>query len=423
MTRRLPILPWALLLAALATAPAVGHAQPADPACDASAAGPSGTALSDLSSAADLALAGPVPDFAPMSGIVVHETADRYAKPFADALRAALGDRAVFNRFNSQGRSGYTDPNMVWMRDYHPFYVRRADGTLKVVEYLSRNPVRMQFSGASYVPGEAADSETRLYRIPGDSGEGRRLARHRLPLILEAGNLVSTGRHVFLTDKVLEDNAKNLTDPHLVNRGYRPRTREEVIAELAGALEIPPENVVITPSLPGEKTDHVDLWMMPLGPGEVMIPEIRDEAFGQLGFGHEIELGREAQGFLDDRAREMAAMGYDVARLPMMPAVYLDRSGPPGVPIEALPEPPGWKGTYYSPANALLANVRGARRVLLPTTRADRFPDGYRALNEQYRGEWENAFRDRDWEPTSVDATELGRHSGLFRCVSFPIPE
>ena len=224
---------------------------------------------------------------------------------------------------------------------------------------------------------------------------------------------------------MIADNAKEWRDAtHLPRLGYKKRTREEVIAEIATALEVAPENVSVLPSLPGEKTKHADLFVMPLSPTEVMIPEIRDEAIGAIGYGHEIDLARKAQAHLNEQAAAIASKGYTVTRLPMMPAVYLAEDIPPGVPRAALTEPPGWAGTYYSPANSLLFNdAQGEKRVFVPTFEPRGFPDAYRALNDRYEEEWAGAFRARGWNPAFVDATDLGRHSGLFRCITYPIPK
>lgn len=418
--RRLPLL---LLLALLSGAAA--HAQPVDGGCDPASPDTAYALATDLGDATGFALRGPVPDFDAMSGIVVHENARRISQPLFTALNEAIGEREVVSGFGSAGRSSYTDPNLVWMRDYHPLYVRKADGLLKVVTYLSVNPQRMTFTGASYVPVPPPDASKKLYKIPGDPGPGRWLETAEMPILLEAGNVLSTGRHVFLTEKVIEDNAKAWSGAtHLARHGYKARSREEVVAELAKALEVPPENVVILPSIPGEKTKHVDLELLALGPNEVMVPEIRDEAIAAIGYGHEIALAGEAKAKLDAVAATVAEKGYTVTRLPMMPAVFLAPNIPPGVPLAALGgRDPGWAGTYYSPANSLLVNVAGKKTAIFPTWNPRGFPDGYRALDERYRGEWADAFRARGWEPKGVDATDLGRASGLFRCISFPIPQ
>lgn len=421
-----------LLLLVLALArPA--FAQPVE-SCDPSAGDAASALASDVGAAAAASVVpGPVPDFASMAGIVVHSVARDVAGPISSALVEALGDRLVISSLDYRSRGSYTDPNYVWARDYHPIYVRQADGSLKVVSYLSLHPVKSAHSTATYeyVPtpsryGARPDPSTQppakdpLFRVPGDPGPVRRLKHETMPLLLEGGNVLSTGRHVIVSEKVIADNAVERRDPHLVSKGYKARSREETIATLAASLSVKPEDVIVLPSLPGERTKHVDLFLLPLGENEIAVPEIRDEAIDAIGYGHEKDLGRDAQRHLNEAAAALAAKGYTVTRLPMMPAVNLAKPRP-SYAGERVPDE--WLGSYYSPANTVLADVDGKKRAFVPTFAANGFPDGYRELSSRYADEWTAALAARGWDASKVDATELGKANGLFRCITATIPK
>jgi hypothetical protein len=129
--------------------------------------------------------------------------------------------------------------------------------------------------------------------------------------------------------------------------------------------------------------------------------------------GHEIDMGKTVQAFLDEQAKKLEDQGFKVRRLSMMAPTFL---------TPAADSPTGWWGHFDSPANSLLANVDKTHAAFLPTVKLDGFPTEYKALADQYHAEWADFFQGRGYQSHLVDATDLQQANGLFRCVTFPIP-
>ncbi len=321
---------------------------------------------------------GPVPDFAPVAAITTHASLAELVPELPRTLSALLGPR------HAVAAASGDDTTLLWMRDYQPLYVRRADGSLAALRSLSPNPNRMR---------------------PTTAGE------RVLPLLHENGNLVSTGRTVFVTDRLLEDNARPL--PELAARGYRPRKPAEVLKILARAVGRPLRDVVVLPPLPREATGHVDLYLMALGPKTLLVPEVRDEAIALLGDEEEEALALDVRNFLDDQAARLTKRGFTVRRLPMMPPLLM-----PSVEADADER----DMVVYSPTNAVLVRTADVAAVVLPSFDAPDRAEPWRALIREYERTWAEFFRERGWAPRFVDATLLGRYLGLFRCVTAMVP-
>ncbi len=356
---------------------------------------------------------GPIPDFAPLSGIVTHVLARELGGGMVGRLRERLGSRLETRDLGFQGpRSGYGSAggNIVWIRDYSPAYVRQADGTTQVLSFVSPTKERNNYSGATYIPVRGPSPEHRLFREPGVTTGGQWLVSHTVPLDHELGNQISTGRHVFVSERLIKDNAQPGT-PEMRKAGFRSRTAEETTHELASAYGIADDQLVVLPWMPGEATGHVDLYLMALSPERMMIPEVRQEALDVLGTDQEKQLGGQVRAFLDQRAEQIRALGYQVDRLPMM------------APVNVVTLPSGeLHGDFYSPANSILENTQEGRAVLLPTFDSQGYPDAYQQLNQRNVEEWKSYFQSAGWEPEALDATQLGKGHGLFRCISQPIP-
>ncbi len=380
-----------------------------------SAPAPAAAPESAPSAAALAALAvGPIPDFAPLSGIVTHVLAGEVSRGMVERLRERLGSRLEARSIGFQGpRSGYGSAggNMVWIRDYSPAYVRQADGTTKVLSFTSPVKERNNYTGATYIPVRGPSPEHQMYREPGvTTGGGQWLLTRTVPLDHELGNQIATGRHVFVSQRLVEDNSKPGTR-EMQRLGFRARTAQETTHELACAYGIGEEQLVVLPRMPGEATGHVDLYLMALSPERMMIPEVRQEALDVLSSDQEKQLGGQVRTFLDERARQIRDMGYQVDRLPMMAPVNVTTLSSGDL-----------HGDFYSPANSILENLPQGRAVLVPTLDAPGFPEAFQQTNQRYIEEWRAYFQAAGWEPQMVDATELGKGHGLFRCISHPVP-
>ncbi|GMU57144.1 MAG: hypothetical protein AMXMBFR33_62900 [Candidatus Xenobia bacterium] len=336
---------------------------------------------------------GPVPDYAPVAALVVHRLASDLAPAFVSAAMEQLGfGRVEQASVGYQGpREGFSrDPNLVWMQDYRPIFVQLPDGSRKLVKFQSPNPTRSQYDGSTSVPVQGPPGQ-KFFRFPGQE-RGQWLTTESVPLLHEPGNQVNAGRQVIVTDKLLRDNAS--------------RPPSEVVELFARALERAPDEIVVLPTMPGERTGHADLFVMAVGPSRVMVPCIEPRALEQLDYGHEKWLGGQVQAFLDRQAATLEERGLKVDRLPMLAPVYLTDS------------PNGWQGAFYSPTNGQILD----RTVLLPTFAAEGFPESYRQLNTSYQESWKSYFQELGFQPQLLDGTRVGRSYGLFRCLSFPVP-
>ncbi len=357
---------------------------------------------------------GVLPDFAPVQGVHVHRLLRDLAPAFERSLRETLGAHLVESTTGYGGPSaGFSrDTSLVWTRDFFPLVVGTPEGEV-VVTYLSVNPTRSGFSGSSWVPVTPPSPDHQFYKTPGEVG-GEFRKTEQVPLLLEGGNLVSTGRWIITTDKLVRDNeahSEGSDGAHLRAAGWQLRSRDEVLDLLAGATRTPRERIIVIEAMPGEKTDHADLAVMALGPDEVMVPEVRDDILDIITYGHEIELGWRTREHLDALADTLEARGLTVRRLPMLAPVFL---------ADDEREPTGYNAVFYSPTNALQVHLGDMAHVWLPTFDPAGFPVEYIALAASYVDAWRGFFEARDMTVTTIDATELGRAYGLFHCVTAP---
>lgn len=366
---------------------------------------------------------GPVPDYAPLDSVWTHPQLMTLAPDFARRLTRYLGERHRIETYVPpdpdleasaesdpdvavEGAESDEDDSLVWMRDYQPIYVRRADGGIEVVRYLHANPNR-----SAYLPLWHPTADP----FPPSHGDGKidvAPALRTLPLLHENGNLVVAGRWLLMTDLIIEDNALPDDLPHLVAAGFIAREPSEVITGLARTFGRDPGDIVILPRMPEEQTGHVDLFVMALSDTLVMVPEIRAESLGTGDVAVEVELAEEVRLFLDEVAARLKRLGLEVIRLPMVPPLTL-----PSVEPDDPPDP-----VFYSPANGLLLRTADKARVLLPSADLREVAPGLARLQRRYERHWSRVLRSRGWTPTRVDASELARYLGLFRCVTQVVP-
>lgn len=346
---------------------------------------------------------GPIPDFAPMSVIATHEDLSDMAPGLLPALQLELGrGHVVVDRRQVRAHDPELtevealDDTLVWKRDYQPIYVRDHRGKVTALHYLADNPNRV--------------------RAP--THHDTQVRERVMPLVHENGNLVTTGRFVFVTDQILEENAEARGDRHLLEHGYRARRPDEVLRVLSKHLLRPVGDIVVLPTMPYEATGHVDLFLLPLDEDTVMVPIIEGKAMALIAEERVRHIAQVIRVFLDEQASYLRDLGLEVLRLPMIP---------PAMGVYPEDDDAATDGLFellvFSPANALLANVGGRRHVFLPG-----FDDVAElpALAEEARGyttRWQDAFRDRGWAPHVVDASALVAYLGLFRCVTAAIPE
>lgn len=356
----------------------------------------------------------PLSDFDTSLGIRIHALARDLAPAFYSALVQKLNHRLDVITTGYQGpKLGYGgDPNLVWLRDYDAAYVRRPNNQLCVVTPLCENPVRSGHLSTEYIPVAPPLPGQRYYRAPGQT-QGRWIETKTLPLLHQWGNQVSDGEHVLVTDKLLTDNERPHSEKHLVAAGYGPRDPATILKLLSSTLDIAAQNIVVVPKMPGEKTGHVDMFIMPLGPKRFLVPQVDSHLMTTIGYAHEIELAQRVHAFLENVTEQLRSNGFVVERLPMIAPVYLQPDPQ---------QPGGHNGVFFSPTNSLVVNSSGQRFALLPTFDPKDFPGSYQKRHREIQRLWESFFRNEGYETQLVDATELAKSYGLFRCLVAPVP-
>lgn len=378
---------------------------------------------------------GPIPDYAPLTRVYAHQQLRSLAPESHHLLTrrfVSLGLRSLLEiedydpgEADLDG-SLIEDTMLIWVRDYHPIYARLKSGELVAAQYLAHNPNRARYAikqDLSAIPSEpeliklsaTADRETRraLARIIAP----QRLFDRQvdLPLIHENGNLIVAGPWIFMSERIIDDNRGLESDLHLIDGGYLPRGPNGIKHELSARLGIPRSRVVILPPLPHEATNHVDLYLMALNDHQVIIPQIEHAAINALNDDQEMLAALDVLAFLDERARQLARLGLEVIRLPMLPPLSLP----------ALDEPDGvFDVVFYSPTNGLLINTGRDAHVMLPHLNPELIlRPKLKALNTRYESIWVEVFSKLGWRPTLIETTTLGRYLGLIHCVTAATPK
>ncbi len=341
-------------------------------------------------------LPGPVPDYARLSAVMTHAQLDVMAPDLQNLLSDLLGDRFFIEEYDP----GYEllgehveDAVLLWMRDYQLLYVVNAEGELEGWRYLSSEPNRVHY---------------RSQVLPLDD-----VPIHVLPLIHENGNLLVAGRNILISNNIIEENASEIDNEELRTEGFRPRTANEVIELLARVLQRSPNEIWILPCMPGERTGHVDLYLLPISDDMIVIPQIEPEGIALLETKSEIRLARADAAFLDRQAAFFEQRHYKVIRLPMLPGLIA-------------PEPEqenACDALYYSPANSLLLHTSERKDIVMPTFDPCGFGFELEALVKKYEQRWRDVMGELGWTVYLVDATDLGRYLGLFRCVTAMVPD
>jgi Porphyromonas-type peptidyl-arginine deiminase len=342
-----------------------------------------------------------VADYEATDSVQLHSLARDLAPEFSKALFKRLGSNVQMSHAGYGGpRGGFSNPNIVWLRDFSPLYVRK-DGSVEARKFLSLDPQRQQFTGEGQSYGRAPSPQ---HRYLGPEKARGFVKVEEVPLLIDGGDLVPVGETLIVGERVFQRNAETHSERHLLDAGYEPRNAQEVtqlLQEATGA-----EKVVVLPWWPGDKTGHVDMPVQALAEGEVMVPEVRDEAISVLDYAHEKSHGSRVQGYLNGVATSLAEAGLKVQRLPMM------------APVDLQEGPYGWDGKSYTPANA----YRGPDVIFLPTFDTREYSQSYQDIKAGFEAEWGEFYNQRGLDTEVVESTDLGRANGLFHCLTASIP-
>lgn len=362
---------------------------------------------------------GPRADDDPCASVAVHVLAQDLAPDFVAILQRVLPGRVGTSGHGFKSPQEGYDTSSVWLRDFMPQTVTTATGDTRMVTSLSVNPVRSGFAGDTYIPVAPPVPNQRFFRTSVEQTRGEWRFVHDMKLIHENGNLVRLGAASkglsVVTNKLLKDNAGPAPSRDLAAAGYRPRDEAEVRKEFCEAMLVPDSRLVILPTLPGEKTGHVDAFVLSID-GQAVVPEIPDEAIAILGMHHERHLGGAVKKALDEAAAELTKHGANVVRLPMM------------APVDLTPadNEVGWNGVFFSPANSLVLQLKNkdaaaSKHAFVPVHDVPKeYPADYRAMSQRYAEASRAFFQSRGYQTELVPANKLAHAYGLFRCLTRP---
>ncbi|NBX16370.1 MAG: hypothetical protein EBR09_03280 [Proteobacteria bacterium] len=390
--------------------------------------------------------AGPVANYELMSKVVFHKVGSEILPDFTSKAvpNSKLEKRIELTNIGGNKGSADGGVSMVWMRDYFPFVIKSsapdAAGKARFIPYLSINPARNKFSSSLGVDSTEGMLNPNFVAIDNEviGSQRETVSMLTMPLLIEGGNLISTGDHLILTDYVFTQNSpayvdflsrsgKNFNKESLEkifkendfyrenNRGekFEYRSPDQVKSVLSRYLEVDTSKLIFLPALPGEGTHHVDLFVLALGRKHLMIPEITEEGIATLAFEQEKTLARTAMAFLNAQALLLSSQyDYKVDRLPMIPPIWQTETGSEK------------QAVFFSPANSLLANLGPDRKkVLLPhfEVPAD-WGEPFRLYSARVEQRWKEYFEANGWQPTFVPANKAARAYGLVRCLTAVVP-
>ena len=265
---------------------------------------------------------------------------------FVPSARVAAGLRGALKRAGVDTGSVQFTPlalDSVWIRDFGPLVVRTTGGGYQAVD--------LRYDGRPWDDG----LPTRLARTWG-------ILARKVPLVLEGGNLQSDGAGSCLTtEAVLDDN------------GYSPARVRRILRRHLGCRR----TFILTP-LEDEPTEHVDMFATITGPGQVMVGSYTRQE-------DPVNARR-----LDTTARQLAAAGFQVRRVPM---------------------PHHRDGVFRTYTNSLAVGGK----VLVPVYADDRRHEA-RALEV-----FQQAYPGRVIVP--VDSSEIIHRDGALHCVIMTVGE
>ena len=280
-------------------------------------------------------------------------------------LRQALGTNVNKVQLLSQKDGGGLT---VWARDWSPLGALAKNGELRLLDL-------------NYYPDRPADDAT------GRAFAGfQNVSRVSVPVYNEGGNFMTNSRgDCLMTTRVTDANASASLPGDLVLdaedvRGY--------YQGFAGCRQL-----TIFPRMPTEKTGHIDMWGKFLNDDTVIVNQISDETLDTAG-GSERAFGQKIQAFLEARATDVEALGFNVVRIPM--------------PLPRL-------GFFRSYTNSLLVNGT----AIIPEYSAS---SSDASLVAGYQAEVQKTYSSLGYKTRFIPSDELIRNGGAVHCVTMQIP-
>lgn len=281
-------------------------------------------------------------------------------------LRAALGKDIDRVELIPQKSSGSLT---VWARDWSPLGALSADrGELRLLD-LNYYPYRPTDDGTSQAIANFKGIE-----------------RVSVPVYNEGGNFMTNERgECLMTTRVLDANSRVEQEGDIVldEAGVR-----KYYKDYAGC-----KSLHIFPRMPTERTGHIDMWAKFLDDDTVIVNQISEEALDGLA-GSERDFAVMIRDYLEERAKDVAQLGYDVVRMPM---------------------PAPKRGWFRSFTNSLLINGT----AIVPQY-SRRYSDA--ALIPAFESEARRIYEKLGYKVVFIPSDELISEGGAVHCVTMQVP-
>ncbi len=265
-----------------------------------------------------------------------------------EAVEEILSDGLSFDRIEVVTM----ETDTIWARDYGPLIVKCGDGAVRIASSM--------FSGSFEDPAPAND----FLSVAWSRATGWPL--FRLPVLIEAGALLSNGAGLCLASEYLL--VKNAAS------GIERAQVTNALKRLTGA-----DQVVYLLPLFGEETEHVDWFTAFTSPDTVVVGDY----YGVDDFNSKI---------LDENARRLSGI--------------MTRNGP--LRVERIPMPPRGKGYFGGTyTNVVFANGN----LLVPT-----WPEASRKTEEKALDVYRRLLP--DWKIVPIESLQLGRKQGSLHCAT-----
>jgi agmatine/peptidylarginine deiminase len=273
----------------------------------------------------------------------------------------------------------------IWARDWSPLTGKTADGANRLLDF-------------NYYPNRQTDDFTAQSFVSALPYE-----RVSVPVYNEGGNFMSNTDGVcMMTTRVTDANKmKSVAEDMILNA-------EQIKAyygEYAGCKQ-----VHIFPRIPYEGTGHIDMWAKFLDNKTVIVNEIRDEVLSlpNLQSAQKSRV-QEVQTYLEARASEIAALGYNVIRIPM-PAPVFNAGG---------------SSMFRSYSNSLLVNGTAMVPRYLTPARADLGVNGNYVdanLLKAYENEVIAVYQKLGFTFKWVNSDDTIAIGGAIHCTTMQVP-
>jgi agmatine/peptidylarginine deiminase len=267
----------------------------------------------------------------------------------------------------------------IWMRDYGPVLV--ADMSQKAPEGGRISFADLKYDGAAGVNDDFPRALGKLLSIP----------TAEVPVLVDGGNLLAAGDFCITSSTNLALSNKDSGHAELEPGPDALATR------YGGALGC--RSVLVVRNPPHE---HVDMWIKAVSRDTVLVNDLSADTLKlvKAQYGHiPADLG-ELKARLDDGARQLAAQGLKVERLPM---------------------PIPYRGAFRTFANAVFINGT----AIVPSFKRygwgyDEYPDA--RLEAGYEAKARRIYARHGFKTRFVNADGLIFNGGGFHCVMLQIP-